>query len=264
MFNIRAGIIKNLKLPLKDVYKEIIKELICRNGVKDIVEKYLIVDYMKEQNYFASNIECMHIDPEILFNKHKETIMKYLLEQYDLMQIMTAVGLYLDVGIILDNINMWKNVNNSIGIKKEHYVKDRLRDIGIIIYAIKSKSIAIQYNNIDIILNGRPDGIIKYTYGNLYKKNTVVEIKYKKYVTNNNDIYQLAAYALIFESDVLYIVITENGILTLKLYTYNELKAIWDKYCNVVFSNCYYLYNLFSSVYETEQSLQQIVKLIKK
>jgi hypothetical protein len=264
MINIRAGIVKNLRIEdVNQIYENVIKELICKNGIKDIVEKYIIITIMEKNNLFCEHSLAID-DIEDVFGNSSKTLLKYLQAKYTIGQIKSAIYMFMEISHNYNNsLNIWKNVNMNIGIQKEYYAKNELSKIGIKIVDVKSQCKDFYHENLCIKLYGKPDGMILDSIGKIYNDNTLIEIKYKKYQSNySSDIYQLVAYGMIFSCDVLYVVVLENNFIELKLYNYKNLETIWNSISERIFLNCKYFHELFSTVHIKEESLQKLVSMI--
>ncbi len=270
MIQIRAGILRNLKLEFSAIHKDIIKDIICKNSMRTILETYAIIDYMEENNFFNSDVCIDPIDPSFILGQFAGQFLKYLLTRYTLEQIYVAFALYIDIGIIFipnNNLDCWKNVSNNIGFKKENYVRNKLGEVGIFIREIDNHYKIFNFGDTTIKLNGKPDGVIEYSYGGIYKPGTVVEIKFKKKFlcksNKNDDILQIVGYGVLFGTDVLYIRIDNYNNINISTYTYRYILEIWEASYRDIFKNCTILDKLFESAKKDEASLKKLLQLVK-
>jgi hypothetical protein len=273
MIQIRAGVLKNLKLNFDIIYKDVLKEIICKNGMKELIELYALIDLIERKGLFLSEVSIDPISPEFILGNYADLLLSFLLTRYSIEEVGLGLALYLDIGFIYDEelirLDCWKNVRENIGFQKEEFVKTELAKIGIFIGSVNNKTKKFKYKGVEIKLNGRPDGIITSSYGDIYKKNTVVEIKFKKNLTaknnssKNDDIMQLVAYAILFNSDVIYIRVGHNDNIFIDTYSYDFLLDVWNSTSEEIFKNCVILHNLFKQAKTNEEGLKELFKMIK-
>lgn len=271
MFIIRAGILNNLRHNYDQIYPKILKELLYRNNFDKIIENFIIIISMEEMNLFnTKNIYQDFLEFDEVFPNDTLNTLNLLLNRYEPSQILTACTYYPDIFCHIKKIqiNEWKNVSQFKGYRMEKNAKEFLNNIGIIIEDIKKKYIILEKDNFKIKLYGRPDGIIKESKGNIFKKNTIIEIKYKgkqgkqNKNLNNQYKYQLVSYALIYESDILYIKYFDD-LIELQLYKYKDLIKYWEDISDMVFLNCKKIYERFLSFYDNENEIKDFINQIE-
>lgn len=138
---------------------------------------------------------------------------------------------------ILPRIQIWKDVSENIGVKNEKKIKDLYENMGITISEIKSNSAKISY---DLEIFGRPDGIILKDETNNLDNDIIVEIKtvYKHDTRVNNRIQsQICSYGLIYQKDLLLIIIDENFNIVNHYYSISDLNRIWNYKKNKIMQN---------------------------
>lgn len=138
-------------------------------------------------------------------------------------------------------VNNWKYNPDKTGLDHEKKALINLQEIGFKISEGKHGNIPIEYNGITINLNGRPDGVIEYSPGNVYPAGTLIEIKTKPMNSARPNVFrdemQLCAYGIIFDADVLYVVINNYNYMTCKLYRKAELRQIWENKKDIILGN---------------------------
>jgi hypothetical protein len=274
----RAGLLYCLTIDkLEKINSYTMKDLLYSNNVLKEIEVASIYMFIKK-HYDPAMVKPLDYDVSAeLFGRYKDIYVEKLLEcnfsieqinqaAFDFMQIRELANVRCE--LVIDS---WKRDLQKKGICYEKKAKYRLEEFGFIIDDIKSDRIKLDVNleKLEYIeLNGRPDGIIRHSPGNLYKKDTILEIKYTRNSGMNNNIrkdeLQICAYGIIFKKDVLYVRIFENEDMECKLYTLDALNSIWESNKNLIIQNCAELFDLVNGFRNDDVALQQIIDIARE
>ena len=300
IINIRAGILYNLCInDFEKIYYTVVQDILYMNGDLSRIIEYSYFYFIKQifdpgesitskspkirlrlqrQNSITKN-DILHneirdyleeVKYETVFPKFSTEIIKRFKDlgftdleiNIMLKSFLDFKDLYSSYGVIV--VNNWKFCPNKSGIEFEKIALNNLREIGFKISDSKHSSISIDYNDIVINLNGRPDGIIESSPGNIYAAGTLIEIKFKPpdYRPNQlRDEMQLCAYGLIFNVDVLYVVINNLNHMTCKLYRKDKLQQIWNNKKDIILSNTYNFRKLMDDFATNDDRAKKLISM---
>lgn len=278
---IRAALLYNLTMAkVTDIHSHVIIEILYQNGMVDQVVEFSYYRFLCK-DYQPGNIGIVpYCDENItqVFRRYPDKIVEaFQSKGYSLEEVSTLAYFLSDVicapgmkGQIV--INNWKYSKiETIGMQYEKIAINILTNNGIIIGGVPSRNTIIRFTtktgqNFNITLNGRPDGEILASPGNVFRPGTMIEIKHKPELRNRNshknrDEMQMCAYSLIFRCDILYVRIFNNQNIDCELYTQQRLSALWDsKYANII-QNCETIGTLIANFLTDEKSMDELIKL---
>lgn len=249
MIQIRAGILYNLAVDnIKKISDDSMRDLLFQNGVINKYVRYsyyfyLISEYTPDDcgyNYNNNRIGDLFNESADLFIELFESAgfsMDQILHMIEV--LFEALYSYPDIkyDLIVDN---WTR-SHTIGMKYEEIAIDTLRNLGFNIAECEPNKKPIDDN---IMLHGKADGVILDCPGNIYKRGTLIEIKYKGNKTHTNkryynkDMFQIASYSVIFDCDVLYVCIYEDKHIECELCTRDKLRDKFNDRLKFIVNNC--------------------------
>ncbi len=290
--NIRAGLLYNLcTQEYKNIHHTAIQDILYLNKVLPKVVEYSYFYLIRQLFDPGSNktspgtkireklYEKSHktdllteINYEDIFPKYShEIIQRFKDLKFNDLEIDIMLRSFLDLRDLCASANMfvvdkWKYSDAKPGIRLEKTALANLCEIGFEVSEGKHDSICIEHGGIKINLNGRPDGVIRSSPGNVYAPGTLIEIKYKP--NGNNSTYrdemQLCAYGVIFNVDVLYVVIQNHNYMTCTLYKKEELHKIWNDKKDIILKNSHKLQQLIEH-FDNDTDAEELINLaIKK
>jgi hypothetical protein len=265
---VRAGILYGLCTKIADINHVIIADVLYLNKILSTVIEFSYYKFIKSQ-YQAGEVpdrRKFFIKNDV-FVKHFDKIQsRFLQDGYTEDEIISMITVFSDVKQFCTNeivIDEWVYSDDRPGMLYETIAIDNLTKLGFEIYKPESKSVIID----GVQINGRPDGMIISSPGNVYNPGTVVEIKYKhrrqRYRSERDEL-QMCAYGLIFNTDVLYVIIYNDNNMECKLIKRERLLEIWNEKRNTIISNCKYLGSLIKDFETDENKMEELINLAKR
>jgi hypothetical protein len=273
MINIRAGLLYNLcSNDVKDIKSHIMQDILYINKELKRLIEYSYYIFIRN-SYVPGQITIMDDLPgftDVFSECTDEIANRFFADGFDEYEILTMMKQFIDVRdvcaannlFIVDN---WTYGTNKQGILFERVALDNLRKIGFVIRDSEHASKQIEYNGDTILLNGKPDGVIVSSPGDVFSTGTAVEIKYKinKSKFRLRDEMQLCAYGLIFNTDVLYVVINSNNSMECTLYKHSRLLQIWESKKDIIINNTLKIANLIKNYTTDDDALMELISLAK-
>lgn len=273
MIGIRAGILYNLAVDsVERIRDDVIRDVFYQNGSLNSCIQYSYYFYLIEE--YSPDTCQEYTELEAIYAMFEYETIKFvnlfMANGFTLYQVAFMSSVLYEAKSILSElkykivINDWKRMENTEGMRYEQIAKRVLAELGFEIGECPRGNIVLE----DFItLNGRADGVIINSPGNMYKSGTLIEIKYKcdNAYSNNRylkqDMIQMAAYSIIFDCDVLYVCISRDEHIECELFTKSDLKNNFNLRFKFVVDNCRELSRLSAS--EDIKDKQKMVQICK-
>lgn len=274
MLVIRASLLYNLAASSFDVVKS--------STVIEILYSHRLLRYATKYSYYLFLIE-QYDPPDKADSQVDHGVISMVFEEFT----DEFVAMFIDDGYSMGDItNMCDKllfvmdelageqiiINNyggniTYGMEKEKKAIQLLNQIGIEIGDMKSTNCVIEHDGLPIQLNGRPDGVVLKSPGDCIKPGTLVEIKSKREDGNafrGYDLFQMSAYALIFNQDVLYVKIFGDDRVECELLDASYLRDKFYSRQEHVIHNCKRIHELIESCGQEKDKMKELVKLCTK
>lgn len=275
MLKIRAGLLYNLAANSFDVVKSsTMIEILYSHRLLKYVTKYSYYLFLLEQ-YEPPGGEYSYSDEQnyntisLLFEEFTDEFVEMFIN--DGFTIGSIARMCDEMMFVMDELVGEKIIINNYnkgmtyGKEREKTAIQLLGQIGIEVGGISSASCLIEQDGLQIQLNGRPDGVVVKSPGNCIKPGTLVEIKSKREdgnVFRCYDLFQMSAYALIFDQDVLYVKIFSDDRIECELLDSVYLKNKFYLRQDHVISNCKQIHELLCI--DDKDKMKELVKLCTK
>lgn len=276
--SIRAGLLSNLcATELKNINNCIIQDVLyINNQLKRVIEYsyyYFIRTTFHPGGIYVdrpsgNNTELL----QLVFPEYSVELVQRLLDDgFTDDEIISALGRFLDMKeicassgfLVVDN---WVSSEGKQGVAFEKIAIMNLFRLGYEIGEGVHSSREIIYNGVSVHLNGRPDGVIVSSPGDSIASGTLIEIKYRRQNKSNyrwKDELQLCAYGVIFEVDVLYVLIYDGGNMECTLYKNSRLLDIWNSKRNAILDNSLKLHNLIMNFPTDDSAAIRLIDLAR-